>query len=88
MGTNGQLGNGGEDDLLEPTVIKSKQVDSRRVIAASAGGQHTILLAVDGQPEPESSSSKPNWFELIDFFFNFFFLMDKRPHWMARLAVY
>jgi len=60
MGTNGQLGNGGEDDLLEPTVIKSKQVDSRRVIAASAGGQHTILLAVDGQPEPESSSSKPN----------------------------
>ena len=61
MGTNGQLGNGSEDDLLEPVAIGGKQLEKRRVISASAGGQHTIILAIDKSVETlESNTSKPN----------------------------
>lgn len=45
MGTNGQLGLGNEDDVYEPKSIVSKQLENRIVLAASAGGQHTVLLA-------------------------------------------
>lgn len=47
MGTNGQLGTGEEDDLWEPTVMKSKQLEGREVLAVSSGGQHTVILARD-----------------------------------------
>ncbi|KAI9556936.1 hypothetical protein GHT06_016730 [Daphnia sinensis] len=47
MGTNGQLGLGHEDDVLEPTTIKGKQLENRLVFLASAGGQHTVLLAAE-----------------------------------------
>jgi len=47
MGTNGQLGTGEDDDLWEPTKLKSKQLEGRRVIAVSSGGQHTIMIAKD-----------------------------------------
>lgn len=47
MGTNGQLGTGEEDDVTEPHLMKSKQLENRRVIAISSGGQHTVLLAKD-----------------------------------------
>jgi len=47
MGTNGQLGTGEEDDVSEPHLMKSKQLENRFVIAVSSGGQHTVLLAKD-----------------------------------------
>jgi len=47
MGTNGQLGMAEEDDLWEPTLMKSKQLEGRKVIAVSSGGQHTIMIAKD-----------------------------------------
>lgn len=45
MGTNGQLGTGDEDDLYEPKEVKGKQLESRKVVQVSGGGQHTVLLA-------------------------------------------
>merc|ERR1719423_489917 len=45
MGTNGQLGHGGEEDAWEPVEIGGKQLETRSVIGVDAGGQHTILLA-------------------------------------------
>jgi len=47
MGTNGQLGNGEDDDVTAPQLMKSKQLENRSVIAVSSGGQHTVLLAKD-----------------------------------------
>jgi len=47
MGTNGQLGTGEEDDVAEPHLMKSKQLENRKVIAVSSGGQHTVLIAKD-----------------------------------------
>jgi len=68
MGTNGQLGNGTEDDVLVPGAVGGKQLEKRRVISASAGGQHTILLAMDKVVEPlESNTSKPNWLQGFDY---------------------
>nr|XP_023017406.1 regulator of chromosome condensation isoform X1 [Leptinotarsa decemlineata]XP_023017407.1 regulator of chromosome condensation isoform X1 [Leptinotarsa decemlineata] len=46
MGTNGQLGTGEEDDLEVPTLIKSKQLQDRKVFRVSSGGQHTVILAI------------------------------------------
>jgi len=59
MGTNGQLGNGSEDDLLEPSVVRGEQLENRRVISASAGGQHTILLAMDKVAEAFETTTSP-----------------------------
>jgi len=47
MGTNGQLGTGEEEDLWVPTRMKSKQLENRKVIAVSSGGQHTVIIAKD-----------------------------------------
>ncbi|XP_071491797.1 regulator of chromosome condensation-like, partial [Diadema antillarum] len=48
MGSNLQLGNGDEDeDLHVPTKIASKQLETRKAIKVDAGGQHTVLLAVE-----------------------------------------
>ena len=44
MGTTMQLGTGEEEDVWTPVKITGKKVESRRVIGASAGGQHTALL--------------------------------------------
>ncbi|KAK4303800.1 hypothetical protein Pmani_024218 [Petrolisthes manimaculis] len=46
MGTNQQLGQGNDDDQLEPKVVRGKQLAERRVLVACAGGQHTVLLCV------------------------------------------
>lgn len=45
MGTNGQLGTGEEDDCESPTLIKSKQLQDKKVLRVSSGGQHTVILA-------------------------------------------
>merc|ERR1719244_488027 len=47
MGTNGQLGTGGEEDVWSPTRVGGKQLEGRTVIAVSSGGQHTVIIAKD-----------------------------------------
>eukprot|EP00088_Acartia_fossae_P007766 TRINITY_DN13641_c0_g1_i1.p1 TRINITY_DN13641_c0_g1~~TRINITY_DN13641_c0_g1_i1.p1 ORF type:complete len:441 (+),score=87.17 TRINITY_DN13641_c0_g1_i1:57-1379(+) len=47
MGTNGQLGTGDDEDVDTPTLMKSKQLETRSVLAVSSGGQHTVLIAKD-----------------------------------------
>lgn len=46
MGTSGQLGTGSDEDCFEPTLIKSKQLIDKEVIAVGSGGQHTVILAI------------------------------------------
>lgn len=46
MGTNNQLAQGDEEDQLVPVPLGGKQLAERAVVAAQAGGQHTVLLAV------------------------------------------
>ncbi len=48
MGTNGQLGHEEEDeDAWTPQPMLGKQLENRRVLLASGGGQHTVVLAKD-----------------------------------------
>ncbi|NWY95659.1 RCC1 protein, partial [Loxia curvirostra] len=47
MGTNYQLGTGEEDDVWSPVEMTGKQLENRRVLAVSSGGQHTVLLVSD-----------------------------------------
>jgi len=47
MGTNGQLGTGQEDDVWEPSLMKSKQLEGREVLTVSSGGQHTVMIVRD-----------------------------------------
>jgi len=51
MGTNGQLGTGEEEDVWEPKLMKSKQLEGREVLAVSSGGQHTIILVRDSKTQ-------------------------------------
>ena len=50
FGTNDQLGLGHDKDAFVPTTIKGKQLENRLVLAASAGGQHTVLLVKEKTP--------------------------------------
>ncbi|XP_017883700.1 regulator of chromosome condensation-like [Ceratina calcarata] len=45
MGTNGQLGTGGEDDVEEPILVKGKQLEGKTIVRVAGGGQHTLALA-------------------------------------------
>jgi len=45
MGTNGQLGHADEEDAWEPGKMLGKQLEQRKVMAVSGGGQHTVLIA-------------------------------------------
>jgi len=57
MGTNGQLGHGDdEEDAYEPGKMLGKQLDTRKVMAVSGGGQHAIIIA-QGDNAPAVSSS-------------------------------
>ncbi len=45
MGTNLQLGTGEEEeDMWKPTKVGGKNLEGKKVLAASLGGQHTALL--------------------------------------------
>ena len=44
--TNNALGHGDEEDKEEPEVVKSKQLETRQVVAVSVGGQHSAIIAV------------------------------------------
>lgn len=58
MGTNGQLGHGDdEEDAYEPGKMLGKQLDTRKVMAVSGGGQHTIIIAQEDNAPAVSSSS-------------------------------
>lgn len=48
MSTNGQLGHAdGDNDAWEPVQMTGKQLETRKVIGVSGGGQHTVVLAKD-----------------------------------------
>lgn len=44
MGSNLQLTNGSEDDEWEPIKMAGKQIDDKKILKVSGGGQHAILL--------------------------------------------
>lgn len=44
MGSNLQLTNGSEDDEWEPIKMAGKQIDEKKILTISGGGQHAILL--------------------------------------------
>lgn len=46
FGVSSQLGQGDEEQMETPTPVKSKQLLPYSTVAATAGGQHSILLAV------------------------------------------
>nr|XP_019553087.2 regulator of chromosome condensation-like [Aedes albopictus]XP_029727942.1 regulator of chromosome condensation-like [Aedes albopictus] len=52
MGSNQQLGTGKEDDEITPTLINSKQVQGKRILKVSSGGQHSLFL-VEEKPTKE-----------------------------------
>lgn len=47
MGTNGQLGHEDDEDSWTPEEFIGKQLETRKVLMACGGGQHTLLLARD-----------------------------------------
>lgn len=44
MGSNQQLGTGSEDDEFKPVQIVSKQVQGKKILKVSSGGQHSLFL--------------------------------------------
>lgn len=52
FGVSSQLGQGDEEQMEVPTPVKSKQLLPYTTVAAAAGGQHSILLAVSKGEEP------------------------------------
>jgi len=44
MGTNGQLGTGDDEDKFEPVKMGGKQLQGKKVICVSSGGQHTVMV--------------------------------------------
>lgn len=62
MGSNQQLGTGSEDDETKPVLINSKQVQGKRILKVSSGGQHSLFLVEekptkDPTPVPEAKPS-------------------------------
>ena len=49
LGVNSELGQGDEEDIETPTLLRSKTLNTHAALSASAGGQHSVLLAV---PKP------------------------------------
>ncbi|XP_058822347.1 regulator of chromosome condensation [Topomyia yanbarensis] len=68
MGSNQQLGTGSEDDETKPVLIVSKQLQGKKVLKVSSGGQHSLFLveekpSKDPTPVPEAkpvNKSKKN----------------------------
>lgn len=40
------MGNGGEDDVHEPTLVSGSQINDKKIIKVSSGGQHTVFLSL------------------------------------------
>ncbi|XP_072890854.1 regulator of chromosome condensation isoform X2 [Hemitrygon akajei] len=47
MGTNFQLSTGNEEDEWSPIQMTGQQLENRKVLSISSGGQHTVLLVAD-----------------------------------------
>uniref|UniRef100_A0A8D9FFW8 Regulator of chromosome condensation n=1 Tax=Cacopsylla melanoneura TaxID=428564 RepID=A0A8D9FFW8_9HEMI len=62
MGTGYQLGNGKEDDILEPITIPGKQLKNYTVLQVASGGQHSAVLArrkqVNGNTDEKLTSKE------------------------------
>lgn len=63
MGSNQQLGTGNEDDETTPVQISSKQVQGKRILKVSSGGQHSLFLVEekptkDPTPVPDAKPAK------------------------------
>lgn len=54
--SNYQTGQGTIDDVEKPTLIDNTAIREKKIIAAGAGGQYSILL---GKAEDQSSAPKP-----------------------------
>lgn len=52
MGSNQQLGTGNEDDEKKPVQITSKQVQGKKILKVSSGGQHSLFL-VEEKPSKD-----------------------------------
>ncbi|XP_055641680.1 regulator of chromosome condensation [Toxorhynchites rutilus septentrionalis] len=61
MGSNQQLGTGSEDDEYKPVQIVSKQVQGKKVLKVSSGGQHSLFLVEEKPSEDPTpvSEAKP-----------------------------
>lgn len=46
MGSDGQLGTGNDEDALTPVEVKGKQLEDKKAMRVSSGGQHALLLAI------------------------------------------
>ena len=59
MVTNGQLGHSQDDeDSWEPQKMVGKQLQTRKVLAVSGGGQHTLLIAIEDSPKKDIPNGK------------------------------
>lgn len=65
MGSNQQLGTGNEEDEQTPVQIASKQVQGKRILKVSSGGQHSLFLVEEAPtkeatpvPEPTKPAAK------------------------------
>lgn len=47
FGENLQLTNGIEEDAATPILCQGKQIDDRKILAIDAGGQHSVIVAMD-----------------------------------------
>ncbi|XP_055545053.1 regulator of chromosome condensation [Wyeomyia smithii] len=52
MGSSQQLGTGSEDDAIKPVLLVSKQIQGKRILKVSSGGQHSLFL-VEDKPSKE-----------------------------------
>lgn len=52
FGISSQLGQGDEESVKVPTVVKSKQFLGHKAVGATAGGQHSVVLAIK---DPEAA---------------------------------
>ncbi|XP_062560508.1 regulator of chromosome condensation [Armigeres subalbatus] len=60
MGSNQQLGTGEEEDETTPVLINSKQVQGKRIIGVSSGGQHSLFLVEEKPSKDPVSNAKPS----------------------------
>lgn len=55
MGSDGQLGNGKEEDLMAPELVEGKHIKSAHAVKASAGGQHIVVLGITRQAKEKAA---------------------------------
>ncbi|KAJ5279426.1 hypothetical protein N7478_004798 [Penicillium angulare] len=56
--TQSQAGQPGIDEVEKPTLVKSKYVDGKKLVAAAGGGQFSIIVGVSDHSRKKKSSKK------------------------------